>query len=187
MVEPVTLYSLDGIAPQLPSGFCWIAPGALVMGRVELGEEASIWFGAVLRGDTELIRVGSRSNVQDNAILHTDAGFPLDIAEGCTIGHGAILHGCTIGTGSLVGMGACVLNGARVGRSCLIGARALVTGGMEIPDRSLVLGSPAKVIRSLRADELEMLESSAAHYVANGRRFAAGLAPLRHPQQFDPA
>ena len=183
----MALYALDGIAPQLPSGFCWIAPGAAVMGRVELGEEASVWFGAVLRGDTELIRLGARTNVQDNAILHTDAGFPLEVADGCTVGHGAILHGCILGAGSLVGMGATILNGARVGPACLIGAGALVTGGTEIPERSLVLGAPAKVVRALRPDELDMLEASAAHYVANARRFAEGLAPLRHPQDFDPA
>lgn len=171
----MTLYTLDNVAPELPAGFHWIAPSASVIGRVELAEEASVWFGAVLRGDTELISIGARSNVQDNAVLHTDAGFPLDIAEDCTIGHGAILHGCTLGSGSLVGMGAVVLNGARLGEYTLVGAGALVTGGMETPPRSLVLGSPAKVIRELREEELESLKASAAHYVANARRFAAGM------------
>jgi carbonic anhydrase/acetyltransferase-like protein (isoleucine patch superfamily) len=183
----VTLYTLDNVAPQLPAGFHWIAPTASVIGKVELAEEASVWFGAVLRGDTELISVGARSNIQDNALLHTDAGYPLDIAEDCTIGHGAILHGCTLGAGSLVGMGAIVLNGARLGEYTLIGAGALVTGGLEIPPRSLVLGSPAKVVRELRAEELESLSASAAHYVANARRFAAGLALRNGPQSFEPA
>ena len=183
----MALYTLDAVAPVLPPGFYWVAPSASVMGSVELGEEASVWFGAVLRGDTEIIRVGARSNSQDNAVLHTDAGFPLDIGAGCTIGHGAILHGCSIGAGSLVGMGAVVLNGARIGRSCLLGAGALVTGGARIPDRSLVLGSPGKVVRQLKDDEVDGLAASAAHYVTNARRFAAGLSPLGRPQEFDPA
>ena len=172
----MTAYTLDGIAPERPSGFSWVAPNASVMGKVTLGEEASVWFGAVLRGDTERITVGARSNVQDGAILHTDAGFPLEIAEDCTIGHAAILHGCRIGAGSLVGMGAIVLKGAQIGRSCLIGAGALVTAGTVIPDGSLVLGSPAKVVRQLTDEQLASLAASAAHYVSNARRFAAGLA-----------
>lgn len=183
----MTLYTLDGVPPELPAGFHWIAPSASVIGRVTLGEEASVWFGAVLRGDTELISIGERANVQDNAVLHTDAGYPLAVAAGCTVGHSAILHGCTLGAGSLVGMGAVVLNGARIGECSLIGAGALVTGGMEIPPRSLVIGKPAKVVRQLTEEELESLEASAAHYVANARRFAAGLAPRSDPRQFEPA
>jgi carbonic anhydrase/acetyltransferase-like protein (isoleucine patch superfamily) len=176
----VTLYALDDIAPVLPDGFCWIAPNATVIGKVALSEEASIWFGAVLRGDTELISVGARSNVQDNAILHTDAGFPLDIGADCTVGHAAILHGCVIGRGALVGMGAVVLNGARIGASSLIGAGALVTAGTVVPDRSLVLGTPAKVVRQLKDEELAMLAASAQHYVDNARRFAAGMTAVSH-------
>lgn len=183
----MTLYTLDGVAPDLPAGFHWVAPSATVIGKVALGEDASVWFGAVLRGDTEYIRIGDRSNVQDNAVLHTDAGFPLTVAEGCTIGHGAIVHGCTIGAGSLVGMGAIILNGASIGQSCLIGAGALVTTGTVIPDRSLVLGSPAKVVRQLTDDEVEKLQGSSAHYAANARRFARGLGEHRDSRPFEPA
>jgi carbonic anhydrase/acetyltransferase-like protein (isoleucine patch superfamily) len=183
----MAIYPLDNVAPVLPPGFHWIAPSAAVIGRVLLGEEASVWFGAVLRGDTELIRVGARSNVQDNAVLHTDEGFPLEIAEGCTIGHGAILHGCVVGAGALVGMGAVVLNGARIGKSSLIGAGALVTSGMDVPERSLVLGTPARVVRPLKDEELAGLEASAAHYVANARRFAAGMTCRNRPPSFESA
>lgn len=183
----MTLYTLDGIAPALPDAFCWIAPSAAVIGKVVLGEDVSIWFGAVLRGDTELIGIGARSNVQDNATLHTDAGFPLEIGEACTIGHGAILHGCRIGAGSLVGMGAVVLNGARIGASSLIGAGALVTTRTVVPERSLVLGTPAKVVRQLKQEELEMLEASTAHYVANARRFEARMKSRDNPPPFEPS
>ena len=170
----MTLLSLDGVAPVTPAGFCFVADTARVIGNVVLGEEASIWFGAVLRGDNERISVGARSNIQENAVLHTDMGFPMVIGDGCTIGHMAMLHGCTIGDGSLVGMSATVLNGARIGRDCLIGAGALVTEGKQIPDRSLVVGSPGKVIRELDDAAVQQLRESAAFYVANGRRFAAG-------------
>ncbi len=171
----MTLYSLAGVAPILPAGFSFVAGSAQVIGNVLLEEDASIWFGAVLRGDNERITVGAGSNVQDGCVLHTDMGFPLIIGPGCTIGHMAMLHGCTIGAGSLIGMSAVVLNGAKIGRECLIGAGALITEGKEIPDRSLVVGSPGKVIRQLDDAAVARLRQSAAHYVANAKRFAAEL------------
>jgi carbonic anhydrase/acetyltransferase-like protein (isoleucine patch superfamily) len=174
----VTVLALDGIAPRLPPGFCLVAETATVIGNVTLAEDTGIWFGAVLRGDNELISIGRGSNIQDLCMLHTDPGFPLTVGEGCTIGHRAILHGCTIGDNALIGMGAIVLNGARVGRDCLIGAGALVTEGKDIPDGSLVVGAPGKVIRALTPEEIERNRRSAAHYVANARRFAAGLSKL---------
>jgi len=170
------LYSLEGRRPALPpDGFYWIAPTACLIGDVTLGEDAGIWFGAVLRGDNERIVVGSRTNIQEGCTLHTDMGYPLAIGEDCTIGHNAILHGCTIGDGSLIGMGAVVLNGAKIGRGSLVGARALVTEGKTFPDHSLIVGSPAKAVRTLEADAIESLRRSAKHYVENWRRFAAGL------------
>lgn len=170
------VHTLGGIGPQLPpEGRYWIAPDARVIGKVTLGEDAGIWFGAVLRGDNERITVGARSNIQEHCVLHTDMGFPLDIGEGCTIGHRAVLHGCTIGENSLVGMGAIILNDARIGRNCLVAAGALVAEGREIPDGSLVVGVPGKAIRSLDEASIEKLRLSAENYVANWKRFAAGL------------
>lgn len=173
----MTLLALDGVSPALPAGFCFIAESAVLVGKVVIEDDVGIWFGAVLRGDNEPITVGRGSNVQDNAVLHTDMGFPLTIAAGCTIGHRAMLHGCTIGENSLVGMSATVLNGAVIGRNCLIGAGALITEGKEIPDNSLVVGAPGKVIRELDAEAIAGLRRSAEGYVANARRFAAGLSP----------
>jgi carbonic anhydrase/acetyltransferase-like protein (isoleucine patch superfamily) len=173
------LYALDGVRPELPAeDRYWIAPDAQVIGRVRLGLDASLWFGVILRGDNEAIVVGSRSNVQDNSVLHTDPGFPLLIGEDCTIGHRAILHGCTIGDNSLIGMGATLLNGAMVGRNCLVGANALVTEGKIFPDNSLIVGSPAKMLRELDEGDAARLRESAARYVANWRRYASGLAAL---------
>ena len=174
----MAIYSLDGKEPTLPDGFYYVAESAQVIGQVVLEEGAGIWFGAVLRGDNEPIIVGEGSNIQENSVLHTDMGFPLTIGKGCTIGHSAILHGCTIGDNSLVGMGATVLNGARIGANCLIGAGALVTEGKVIPDNSLVVGSPARVVKTLGADAEAMLKLSASHYVDNARRFASGLKRL---------
>ncbi|MDP2739789.1 MAG: gamma carbonic anhydrase family protein [Pseudorhodobacter sp.] len=168
------IYSLDGIAPSLHPD-TWVAPDANVIGRVVLQAGASVWFGATLRGDIEEIRVGAGSNVQDNSVLHTDAGFPLSVGENCTIGHRVMLHGCTVGDGSLIGMGATVLNGARIGRGCLIGAGALITEGKEIPDGSLVMGAPGRVVRLLDAAAQAKLIQSALGYSANMRRFRAGL------------
>ncbi len=175
----MTIYALGGVRPDLPeAGRFWVAPNASLMGKVRLKTDASVWFGAILRGDNEWIEIGEGSNVQDGCVFHTDMGFPLTIGPGCTIGHMAILHGCTIGRNSLVGMGATVLNGVRVGKNCLIGANALVPEGREIPDGSLVIGTPAKVVRELSADEIEGLRKSAEHYAQNGRRYAAGLVEI---------
>jgi len=168
------IYALDGIAPEIDPD-AWIAPGAQVMGRVRIGAGASVWFGAVLRGDNEWITLGAGSNVQENAVLHTDIGYPLTIGADCTIGHLAMLHGCTIGDGSLVGMAATVLNGAQIGKGCLIGAAALVTEGKVFADGSLVMGTPARVVRALDAAATAGLRASAAGYQANARRFRAGL------------
>lgn len=168
------IYALDGIAPQIdPSA--WVADTAVLIGKVVVEAEASIWFGAAIRGDNEEIRVGAGSNVQENAVLHTDMGYPLTIGANCTIGHKAMLHGCTIGDGTLIGMGATVLNGARIGSGCLIGACALITEGKEIPDGSLVMGAPGKVVRELDQTARTKLLASAASYQANARRFRAGL------------
>ncbi|MEO1796220.1 MAG: gamma carbonic anhydrase family protein [Pseudomonadota bacterium] len=174
----MTLYALGGIAPTTPdNGDYWVAPGAHVMGNVSLAAGVGIWFGAVLRGDNELIAVGEGTNVQENSVLHTDIGFPLSIGQNCTIGHKAMLHGCTIGDNSLIGMGATVLNGAKIGKNCLIGACALITEGKEIPDGSLVMGAPGKVVRTLDAAAIQMLAVSALGYQENMRRFRDGLDP----------
>ena len=170
----MTIYALDGIAPSIAED-SWIAPDANVIGNVTLEEGGSIWFGCTLRGDNEVIHVGAGTNVQENTVMHTDMGYPLVIGAGCTIGHKVMLHGCTIGENSLIGMGACVLNGARIGRDCLIGAGALITEGKEIPDGSLVMGAPGKVVRALDAAAIDGLRASALHYQQNMRRFRAGL------------
>ncbi len=168
--------ALDDLAPKLPGGGrFWIAPDATLIGDVELKADASVWFGAVLRGDNEPIVVGPRSNVQDLSVIHTDIGFPATIGEDCTIGHRAILHGCTIGDNSLIGMGAIVLNGAVIGRNCLIGAGALIPEGKQIPDNSLVIGAPGRVVRTLDATEMDTLSAAASHYVQNWKRFSTGL------------
>ncbi|MGB3409013.1 MAG: gamma carbonic anhydrase family protein [Jannaschia sp.] len=168
------IYELDGIAPQLEEGV-WVAPDANVIGRVTLAAHASIWFGATLRGDGEPIVVGAGSNVQENSVLHTDAGYPLTIGANCTIGHKAMLHGCTIGDGALIGMGATILNGAVIGAGCLIGAGALVTEGKMIPPGSLVMGAPGRVVRDLDAGAQQKLLMSAEHYRQNAARFRDGL------------
>jgi carbonic anhydrase/acetyltransferase-like protein (isoleucine patch superfamily) len=173
------IYALDGIAPILPpTGQVWIAPDANVIGKVVLEPDVGIWFAAQLRGDNEWIRIGQRSNIQEGCVLHTDLGFPLTVGADCTIGHRAILHGCLIGPGSLIGMGATILNGAKIGAHCLVGANALVTEGKEFPDYSLIVGSPAKVQRTLTHEVAQDLIKAAGHYVANWRRFAAGLTPI---------
>jgi carbonic anhydrase/acetyltransferase-like protein (isoleucine patch superfamily) len=172
------IYALDGITPDIDAS-AWVAETAVLIGAVTLGAGANIWFGAALRGDNERISVGAGSNVQENCVLHTDIGYPLDIGPNCTIGHMALLHGCTIGEGSLVGMNATVMNGARVGRFCIIGAGALVTEGKDIPDYSLVVGAPAKVIRQLDPAETEArLMKSATHYRTVAARMAHGLTLL---------
>ncbi|SFG08889.1 Carbonic anhydrase or acetyltransferase, isoleucine patch superfamily [Palleronia marisminoris] len=171
------IYDLGGNTPMLENGV-WVAPDANVIGKIILRAKASIWFGATLRGDNEEIVVGEGSNIQENCVLHTDMGFPLTIGQDCTIGHKAMLHGCTIGDESLIGMCATVLNGAKIGKNCLIGAGALVTEGKEIPDGSLVLGAPGKVVRQLDAQAIQMLKASALHYQENAARFASTLTPL---------
>ena len=173
------IYALEGRKPTLPeAGRYWIAPNATLIGDVRLGEDVGIWFGATLRGDNEPIVVGARSNVQENCTLHTDVGSPLRVGEDCTIGHNAILHGCIIGAGTLVGMGAVILNRARLGVGCLVGAGALITEDKVFPDHSLIVGSPAKTIRFLDPDALAKLKLSSSSYVANWKRYAAGLTRI---------
>lgn len=155
----------------------WIAPTATVIGNVRLQANASVWFGAVLRGDNELIDIGENSNVQDGAVMHTDPGSPLTLGKNVTIGHNAMLHGCTVDDGSLIGINAVILNGARIGKHCIIGANALIGEGKVIPDGSLVMGSPGKVVRELTELQKQMIEAGAAHYVQNAQRYARDLAP----------
>jgi carbonic anhydrase/acetyltransferase-like protein (isoleucine patch superfamily) len=170
----MAVYQLDLLVPRVAAS-AWVADSAQVIGNVELGDEASIWFGAILRGDNEPMRIGARCNVQDGAILHSDPGSPLTLEAGVSVGHQVMLHGCTVGAGSLIGIQAVVLNGARIGRNCLVGAGALVTEGKEFPEGSLILGSPAKVARLLTPQQLAGLQHATDHYVANARRFRAGL------------
>jgi carbonic anhydrase/acetyltransferase-like protein (isoleucine patch superfamily) len=155
----------------------WVAPNAVLVGKVKLEAGASVWFNAVLRGDNELIHIGENSNVQDGSVMHTDMGFPLTLGKGVTIGHNVMLHGCTVGDYSLIGINAVVLNGAKIGKNCLIGANALIPEGKVIPDGSLVMGSPGKVVRELTEQQIKMLEVSAAHYVHNAQRYARDLHP----------
>lgn len=173
----MALYELDGVAPQLADG-TWVADSAQVMGAVVLGENVSVWFGAVLRGDTEPITIGRNSNVQDLSVLHADVGSPLTIGENVTIGHQVMLHGCTVGDNSLIGIQAVVLNNAKIGRNSIVGAGSVVTEGKEFPDNSLIIGAPAKVVRTLDEAAAAKLRASAEHYVDNGRRFAKGLKKI---------
>lgn len=170
----MAIYELDGVAPSI-SDSAWVADSAQVLGNVELADDASVWFGVVIRGDTEIIRIGRGSNIQDLSVLHADVGMPLTVGEDVTVGHRVMLHGCTIGDGSLIGIGAVVLNGAKIGKGCLVGANSLVTEGKEFPDGSMILGSPAKVVRQLTPERVEGLRRSAQGYVDNTRRFRAGL------------
>lgn len=173
------LYSLGNLTPKLPAeDRYWVAPDAHVIGQVELGEDVGIWFGAVLRGDNEPIVIGERTNIQEGVMIHTDPRFPVTIGAGCTIGHHAIVHGCTIGDNSLVGMGATILNGAKIGKNCLVGANALITEGKEFPDNSLIVGSPARVVRSLDETAAAGLGLSAESYVRNWQRFARDLKKI---------
>lgn len=167
----MAVYALGGQAPLLADDV-WIAPNAQVMGNVEMHAGSSAWFGAVLRGDNDLIQVGARSNIQDNAVLHTDPGIPLIIGMGVIVGHQVMLHGCTIGDNSLIGIGATVLNGAKIGKNCIIGAHALITEGKVIPDGSMVVGAPGKVIKTLGEGHFAMLKMNAEIYVKNAQRFA---------------
>jgi carbonic anhydrase/acetyltransferase-like protein (isoleucine patch superfamily) len=171
------IWALDGLAPVVGQGV-WVAPDANLIGRVVVGDHASLWFGATVRGDNEEIRIGRGTNIQEGCVLHTDWGFPLTVGEDCTIGHKAMLHGCTIGDGTLVGMCATVLNGAKIGRGCLIGAGALVTEGKDIPDGSLVMGAPGRVVRVLDEGARARLLDAAERYRANSARFREGLRPV---------
>ena len=172
----MAIFELDGVAPELPgSGRYWIAESAIVIGRVRLRADASVWFGAVLRGDQEWIELGERSQIQDNCTLHTDPGFPITIADNCVIGHNVVLHGCSLGSHCLVGMGAIMLNGARLGRNCLVGAGALVTEGKEFPDNTLIVGSPARAVRALDDKAVEEIADGADIYVRRWQRYAKGL------------
>jgi carbonic anhydrase/acetyltransferase-like protein (isoleucine patch superfamily) len=170
------IYELDGQAPEFPgAGNYWVAETATLIGRVRLKKDASVWFGAVLRGDNEWIEIGERSQIQDNATLHTDPGFPMVIGRDCVIGHNVILHGCSIGDESLVGMGAIMLNGAKLGRNCLVGAGAVVTEGKIFPDNSLIVGAPARAIRTLDDKAAEMIRDGADIYVRRWQQYAKGL------------
>jgi carbonic anhydrase/acetyltransferase-like protein (isoleucine patch superfamily) len=175
----MALYDLDGVRPVTPdSGDYWVAENATVLGRVILKENASVWFNAVLRGDNDPIEIGENSNIQDGSVLHTDHGVPLTIGKNVTVGHMVMLHGCTIADGTLIGIGSTVLNRAHIGKNCIIGAHSLIPEGKEIPDNSLVMGSPGKVVRQLDEGAAQMIAASAQVYVDNWRRFKAGLTRI---------
>ncbi len=175
----MAIYELDGQAPELPAdGNYFIADTATVIGKVRLSSSASVWFGAVLRGDNEWIEIGEGSNVQDNSTCHTDLGFPLTIGKNCTVGHNAILHGCAIEDGALVGMGSIVMNGARIGRGSVVGAGSVITEGKQFPEYSLIIGAPARVIRTLEPAQDEKMGGAARPYMRNGPRFKKGLKKI---------
>lgn len=172
----MNVYSLGDKNPQLPpEGEYWVAPTATIVGDVILKPGASVWFGAVVRGDNDPITIGRDTNIQDGSVLHSDPGEPLTIGDGVTVGHMVMLHSCEIGDNTLIGIGAVVLGRARIGRNCLIGANALITEGKVIPDNSLVMGQPGKVVRELEPGQIEALKASAAHYVQNWKRYVADL------------
>ncbi len=173
----MAVYELDGVVPEIADS-AWVADSAQVIGRVTLEAQASLWFGVVARGDSDHLHIGAGSNIQDNTVLHADAGQPLLVGERVTVGHQVVLHGCTIGDESLIGIGAVVLNGAKIGKNCLVGAGALVTEGKEFPDGSMILGSPAKAVRQLTPAQIEGLRQSARHYTDNARRFRDGLQKI---------
>ena len=173
------IFQLDDQKPELPeAGRYWVAPSASVIGKVRLKTDCSVWFGAVLRGDNEWIELGERSQIQDNATLHTDPGFPITVGPDCVIGHSVILHGCTIGAHALIGMGAIVLNGARIGAHSLVGAGALITEGKSFPEKSLIVGAPARVLRTLDDSAATAIAAGAEFYVRNFKRYAKGLKPI---------
>ena len=172
----MAIYELDGQEPDLPAdGDYFIAETATVIGKVRLRRGASVWFGAVLRGDNEWIEIGEGANIQDNASCHTDLGFPLTVGKNCTVGHNVVLHGCTLEDGALVGMGSIVMNGAKIGRSSIVGAGAVITEGKEFPENSLIIGAPAQVVKTLDPAQVEQMGSTSRFYVANGPRFKKGL------------
>jgi carbonic anhydrase/acetyltransferase-like protein (isoleucine patch superfamily) len=173
----MAIYELDALVPQIAES-AWVANNAQVIGNVVLGEDSSVWFGTTVRGDTETITIGRGSNIQDGSVLHADVGMPLTIGDFVTVGHQVMLHGCTVGDESLIGIGAIVLNGAKIGKNCLVGAGSLVTEGKEFPDGSMIMGSPAKVVRSLSPEQMQGLRQSAKHYIENAQRFRSGLNKL---------
>ncbi len=173
----MAIYQLDELVPRMHES-AWVADSAQVIGNVELAEGVSVWFGTVIRGDTEAIRIGRGSNIQDASVLHADFGVPLTIGENVSIGHQVMLHGCTIGNGSLIGIGAVVLNNAKIGKNCLVGAGSLVTEGKEFPDGSMIIGSPAKAVRQLSSEQIEGLKMIAQHYIDNARRYKAGFKKI---------
>ena len=170
------IYSLDDVKVSCADK-CFIAPNAAVIGDVNLAQDTSVWFSAVIRGDTDTLTIGARSNIQDNSVIHTDAGIAVTIGEGVTIGHGCIVHGCNIGDNTLIGMGCTILNKARIGANCIIGAHALITQGMEIPDNSLVMGVPGKIVRTLKPEEIERNRINAQIYVDRGKQYLRQLRP----------
>lgn len=173
----MAVYQLDDHKPQIaPSA--WVADNAQVMGAVTMEADASVWFGATVRGDTEHITIGEGANIQDGSVLHADHGMPLKVGKHVTVGHMVMLHGCTIGDESLIGIGAVVLNGAKIGKNCLVGAGSLVTEGKEFPDGSMIMGTPAKVVRQLTPEQIQGLRQSAKHYIENAQRFKAGLKKI---------
>lgn len=173
----MAIYKLGDHEPQVAAS-AWVADSAEVVGRVSLGEDVSVWFQSVLRGDSDTLTIGAGTNIQDGSVLHADTGFPLVLGRNVTVGHKVMLHGCTVGDNSLIGIGAVVLNGARIGRNCLVGAGSLVTEGKEFPDGSLIVGRPAVVVRELRPEQIAGLEKSAEHYVHNGQRYARELTKI---------
>ncbi len=173
----MAIYEVEGVVPTIADS-AWVADSAQVIGDVVLAEDASVWFGVVIRGDTASIKVGRGSNIQDHSVLHADTGMPLTLGEGVTVGHKVMLHGCTVGDYSLIGIGAVVLNGAKIGKGCLVGAGSLVTEGKEFPDGAMIIGSPARVVRQLTAEQQEGLRQGALHYVANAQRFRSTLKKL---------
>ena len=173
----MAIYALDGLTPQV-ADTAWVADNAQVIGEVTLAADSSVWFGATLRGDTATIHIGEGSNIQDGSVVHADHGMPVTVGRHVTVGHQVTLHGCTIGDGSLIGIAAVVLNGAKIGKHCLVGAGALVTEGKEFPDGSMILGSPARVVKTLSPEQIEGLRQSAQHYIDNARRFRQGLKKI---------
>ncbi|TJY62152.1 gamma carbonic anhydrase family protein [Sinimarinibacterium sp. CAU 1509] len=171
------IYALDEMTPQCSEG-SWVADTATLIGDVRLGRDASVWFGCVLRGDNDALIIGAGSNIQDGSVLHTDHGLPLRVGEGCTVGHLAMLHGCEVGDNTLIGIKAVVLNRARIGRNCIVAANALVTEGKQFPDGVMIMGAPAKVVRELLPQEIEMLQAMARHYVENARRYRRSLVAV---------
>ena len=171
------IYSLDGVRPDI-AGNAYVAPSAQIIGNVKMADHSSVWFGAVIRGDNDLIEIGARTNIQDNSVLHTDPGIPLIIGDGVIVGHQVMLHGCKIGENTLIGIGATILNGAEIGKNCIIGAHSLITEGKVIPDGSMVVGSPGRIIKSLTEQHFQMLRINSEVYVANAKRFNQNLIKI---------